>query len=508
MSDLILAIDRGTTNVKASLFDFSLNEIAVSSHANPPVLSPHEHWAEADMEVLWESAAAAVRALWADGHDPARVRAVVMAGQGNGLFLVDDAGQPVRPAILSLDGRATDVINSWKVDGRYANAVDRLKSPFVPGAPLPLLAWLADHEPEVLAQARYALFSKDWIRLKLTGEAATDRSDASGAGLIDHDTQSYAEAVFDDLDVDAQRLMPPLLASSAQAGVVTSEAAAATGITAGVPVVVGAHDICACHNGFATLSSTALVSIFGTWFINLFITPSTAGVPLAINHPEPGFFLSGAGDGNAGAVLDTMIGVFYPGELQRKEDVYALVDQEVASAPPSRMILAPHLFGHALDPTAIGGLLGIERNVSRAAIMRAVCEGILLGNMAYLASLPHYADLDEFWMAGGGSQSQIIPKMMADIVGRPVNIAQTREMVGRGAAISALIGLGELRSVADAPRPTIARTFAPDPTMQSYYQQKLAIMEDLLLAREPLLKRLTSIKMPVKADASSAHSKR
>jgi len=506
MSDLILAIDRGTTNVKASLFDMALNEVAVASHANPAVLSPHEHWAEADMEVLWESAAAAVRALWADGHNPARVRAVVMAGQGNGLFLVDAAGQPVRHAILSLDSRATAVVDTWKVDGRYADAVGCLKSPFVPGAPVPLLAWLEVHEPEVLAKARYALFSKDWIRLKLTGEAATDLSDASGAGLIDHTTQYYAESVFNDLGVaDAVRLMPPLLSSSAQAGEVTSEAAAATGLPAGVPVMVGAHDICACHNGFATLSPTALVSIFGTWFINLFITPSTANVPLAINHPKPGFFLSGAGDGNAGAVLDTMIGVFYQAELQRKEDVYALVDHEVASAPPSRMILVPHLFGHALDPAAIGGLLGIERNVSRAAIMRAVCEGILLGNMAYLASLPHYADLDEFWMTGGGSQSRNIPQMMADIVGRPVNVAQTSEMVGRGAAICALVGLGELGSVGDALRPKIARTFTPDPTMQNYYLQKLAIMEDILLARQPLLKLLTSIEMPMTAESNPLH---
>jgi L-xylulokinase len=497
MSDLILAIDRGTTNVKATLFDMSLHEIAVSSHANPAVLSPHDLWAEADMELLWQSAATAVRALWADGYDPARVRAVVVAGQGNGLFLVDAAGQPVRPGILSLDGRAAPLVDTWKADGRYAAAVDTLKFPFGPGAPLPLLAWLAKHEPEVLGLARYALFSKDWIRLKLTGEAATDFTDASGAGLINHASQTYADDVFSDLGIaDARHLMPPLLQSSAQAGKVTPQAAASTGLPAGVPVMAGAHDICACHNGFATLSPTALVTIFGTWLINLFVTPTTDGAPLAINHPEPGAFLSGAGDGNAGAVLDIMIGVFYQGESQGDTDVYALVDDEVASAPPSRMLFAPHLFGHALDPAAIGGLLGMERNVSRATMMRVVCEGIVLGNVAYLASFPHYADLDEIWLAGGGAKSRNIPQMMADAVGRPVHVAQTTEMVGRGAAISALIGLGELGGVVDAPRPAIAKTFTPDPTMRDYYQQKLAIMQDILLAREPLFKRMAGIELP------------
>jgi L-xylulokinase len=499
MSDLILAIDRGTTNVKASLFDLALNEIAVSSHANPAVLSPQENWAEADMELLWQSAVAAVEALWAQGHDAARVCAVVMAGQGNGLFLVDHAGQPVRPAILSLDSRAATIVDAWKEDGRYADASDRLKYPFTPGSPLPLLAWLADHEPETLAEARYALFSKDWIRLKLTGEVATDFSDASGAGLIDHETQGYAESVFTDLGVaDAERLMPPLLHSSAQSGQVTSEAAAKIGLPVGIPVIVGAHDICACHNGFATLSLATLVSIFGTWFVNLFIASSTDGADLAINHPESGFFLSGAGDANAGAVFDTMIGIFYQAELQRNEDVYALVDNEVAGASPSRMIFAPHLFGHALDSTAIGGLLGVERDVTRASIMRAVCEGIVLGNVAYLTFFPQYIELDEFWMAGGGSKSQNIPQIMADAVGRPVYVAETSEMVGRGAAVSALIGLGKLGSVGDAPRPTIKKIFTPDPTMQQYYQQKLAIMKDILQENEPLLKRLASIEIPVK----------
>ncbi len=499
MSDLILAIDRGTTNVKASLFDMALNEIAVSSHANPAVLSPQEHWAEADMELLWQSAVAAVQALWAEGHNPARVCAVVMAGQGNGLFLVDQAGQPVRPAILSLDSRAANLVDTWKDDGRYADAANRLKSPFVPGSPLPLLAWLADHEPKILAEAHYALFSKDWIRLKLTGEIATDFSDASGAGLIDHEAQDYAESVFADLGVaDAGRLMPPLLQSNAQAGEVTSKAAAETGLPMGIPVIVGAHDICACHNGFATLSPTALVSILGTWFVNLFLTPASSNATLSINHPEPGCFLSGAGDGNAGAVLDTMINVFYQKELQANEDVYALVDKEVSSAPPSKMIFAPHLFGHALDSAAIGGLLGIERGVNRAAMMRAVCEGIVLGNVAYLTFFPQYAELDEFWMAGGGSKSQNVPQIMADAVGRPVHVAETSEMVGRGAAVSALIGLGKLGSVGDAPRPSIAKTFTPDPTMLNYYQQKLDIIKDILQEKESLLKRLAGIEIPAK----------
>ena len=121
----------------------------------------------------------------------------------------------------------------------------------------------------------------------------------------------------------------------------------------------------------------------------------------------------------------------------------------------------------------------------------------MLGNAAYLALFPHYATLDEIWLAGGGAKSKEMPQMLADIVSHPVNIAETTEMAGRGAAISALIGLGKLGSTCDAPRPTIARSFTPNPAMQDYYQQKLAIMNEILLAGDSRHKRLATIKLPV-----------
>jgi len=208
LSDLILAVDRGTTNVKATLFDLALNQVAVVCHANPAVQSLHDLWAEADVEALWQAATSAVQKLWADGNDPARVRAVVMAGQGNGLFLIDGDGQPVRRGILSLDSRANSLVKQWQDDGRYAQAITRLSFPFGPSGQLSLLAWLAGNEPEVLARAQHALFSKDWIRYRLTGAVATDFTDASGAALLDHASQGYAENVFADFGIsDSIRLL-------------------------------------------------------------------------------------------------------------------------------------------------------------------------------------------------------------------------------------------------------------------------------------------------------------
>lgn len=497
MADLVLVIDRGTTIVKASLFDRNLDQVAVASAKNPAVKVPAAGWAEADIEDLWQTVCAAVRQLWTDGNDPGLVRAVIVAGQGNGLILLDGEGRPVRNGILSLDSRANGIVEGWKADCRYARAAETLRFPFGPPAPLPLLAWLDQNEPETLRAARQLIFSKDWTRFKLTGKIATDLTDASGAGLIEAASASYANDVFDLLGLaHIGPLMPPLLPSAAQAGDITAAAADATGLPAGLPVFTGSHDVCACHNGLATLSPGAVAIIFGTWAIDLFLLPEGAVAPVMISHPEPGRFLSGAGDGNAGAVLDMMIGVLYNTEQARVPDYYQQMEAEAASAPPSHLLFVPHLFGHALDGAATGGFLGLDARTTRAGLIRAVYEGIILSNCAYLASFPNFDGLEEVWLAGGGAKSAVLGQILADTLGRPVHVARDSELVGRGAAISAMIGLGDLARVTDAPKPAIARSFAPNPAFRDYYLQKLAILGELMTSEAPLARKLAALSLP------------
>lgn len=497
MADLILVIDRGTTNVKASLFDRDLKQVAVATVRNPPQVSPAAGWAEGDMDALWDTACSALRQLWVDGNDPGRVRALVMAGQSNGLMLVDGDGRPVRPAILSLDTRANGILDEWKADGRYDRALRTLRMAFHSSSPLVLLAWLSRHEPETLKAARHLLSAKDWFRFRLTGDIATDRTDASSSCLTDPLAGDYATGLFAELGLaHVNRLIPPLRSSAEPAGRVTAPAAAATGLPAGLPVFTGAVDVCACHNSLATASPGTAVVIFGTWAVDLFTVPQDSVLPIMMNHPEPGHFLSGVGDGNAGTVLDRMIGLLYGIDPANAAEIYAQVEDEAEAAPPSRLLFVPHLFGHAIDGSATGSILGLDGHSSRSALIRAVYEGIILNNCAYLAANPNADALDQIWLAGGGAKSRVLGQILADTLGCPVHVARDSEMVGRGAAISALIGLGELAGFTDAAPPEIARSFLPRPENRDYYGQKLAILDEVLRSGGPLVQRLASLPLP------------
>lgn len=497
MADLILVIDRGTTNVKASLFDRNLEQVAVATVRNPAQILTAPGWVEGDMDALWDTACSALHQLWADGNDPDRVRAVVVTGQGNGLMLVDGAGRPVRHAILSLDTRANGILEEWKANGRYDRALQIFRMAFHTSSPLVLLAWLSRHEPETLKAARHLLAAKDWFRFRLTGHIATDLTDASGSCLTDPLAGDYATGQFAELGLaHVTRLMPPLRSSAEPAGRVITAAATATSLPPGLPVFTGAADVCACHNGLATASPRTAVVIFGTWAVDLFTVPQDSVLPIMMNHPEPGHFLSGVGDGNAGTVLDRMIGLLYGIDPANAAEIYAQVEDEAEAAPPSRLLFVPHLFGHAIDGSATGSILGLDGHSSRSALIRAVYEGIILNNCAYLAASPNTDALEQIWLAGGGAKSRVLGQILADTLGRPVHVAQESEMVGRGAAISALIGLGELPGFTDAAPPAIAHSFLPRPENRDYYGQKLAILGEILQSGGPMVQRLASLPLP------------
>ncbi|MCA0273543.1 MAG: hypothetical protein LCH69_15985 [Proteobacteria bacterium] len=497
MADLTLVIDRGTTNVKASLFDRDLNQVAVATERNPVPNYPAPCWAESDMDALWEVACSAVCQLWTDGNDPKAVRAVVVAGQGDGLMLLDGSGQPVRPVIMSLDARANGLLDEWRADGRYDMVFQTARMVIRACSALALLAWMDRHEPQSLETARHLLFAKDWFRFRLTGDIATDLTDASVSCLIDAATGGYATGMFGKLGLGhLTRLFPPLRSSAEEAGQITGEAAAALGLPAGLPVFTGANDNCAGHGGLATLSPKAAAVIFGTWVVDLFIVAKDSPAPVIMSHPEPGHFLSGVGDNNAGTVLDGMIGLLYGTEPGLAADAYGRAETDAATAPPSRLLFVPHLFGHAFDGAATGSFLGLDGRTSRQGLIRAVYEGLVLSNCAYLATCLDTDALEEIWLAGGGAKSRVLGQILADALGRPVHVARDSEMVGRGAAISALIGLGELKGFADAPRPVIGRTFAPQPAMKAYYAQKLAMLGGLMQSGNPLARQLAEISLP------------
>ena len=265
---LLLGLDAGNTVIKAVLFDAAGRQLAASER-NGASSTPAPGHVERDMDELWANAAAVIRdCLDKAGVDPGAVAAVGCAGHGNGLYLLDRAGAPLL-AIQSLDSRAAALADELGADGNGARLHALcLQEPWPSQTPT-LLAWLRRHAPDIYASAGTAFLCKDFVTFRLTGRRTSDISDMSGAGLLRLPDCRYDDDLLAAYGLaDARALLPDLLWPTEIAGQVTAEAAAATGLAAGTPVVAGLFDVVASALGSGVVDEGQASIIAGTWSIN------------------------------------------------------------------------------------------------------------------------------------------------------------------------------------------------------------------------------------------------
>ena len=239
----IIAFDAGGSAVKAALYDELGAELAVAAVGMPP-LHPGPGCLERDPEAMWAAVCDVTRkVLSASGVEPSSISAVGLTGYGNGLFLVDRDGRPVRNAILSPDLRAQAIVASWRAEGAEARSAALTYNPQFPGKPLPLIAWLEAHEPEALQRADRALFCKDYLRFRLTGAIGLEISDMSSASLADQRLRRWTPDVLEPFGLSRYaRLFGDGVEPLTIAGAVTEKAAAETGLAAGTSVSAGYAD--------------------------------------------------------------------------------------------------------------------------------------------------------------------------------------------------------------------------------------------------------------------------
>lgn len=485
MSQCVLVVDRGSTNVKAVLFDTLGQEIRLASRPSQKPLSPHASWYEQDMAQMWDDTVAAIREVLSDEGSPREILGVFVAGQGNGLMPLGKDLRPSRAGILSLDSRASEIFTAWQADGRYQQAAQTVGMPFAVGSPLPLLAWFKEHAAQEYAAMHKVVFSKDWIRQQLCGVLCTDPSDASGAGLMNLAENRYAQEIFNLLGLDDIRSkLPDIRPSNEIVGHVTLAASRATGLLAGTPVFCGAHDIGAFPFGVGSLDSRQLVTVLGTWGLNLLPVKTPAGAVAAFFHTVPNYFLAVFGDGNSGGCLDAMISLLCAQECDKASQegisVYAYIDRMISGREPSSVLFQPYMFGSPLNPGASAGFTGLRSWHDRADLLRAIYEGIVFGHLANIQLIPGQDKLEAIWLIGGGSNSPVVGQLFADITGLPVKIPRHKEITARGGALLALVGLGVYASYADACRePALDAIYVPNEAQRSYYQEKFRIFSEL-----------------------------
>ena len=334
MTQYLLGIDNGSTATKAALFDLAGRELAVAGR-KPATSSPAPGWHEREMDAMWRATAEAIReVLQKSGVDPGEIAAVAAAGYGNGLYLVDKAGRPVRPAIDSSDGRARAIIDRWLAAGVWERVLPQTAQSLWPAQPNALLAWLRDHEPETLARACWVLCAKDYTRFRLTGHIAMELTDMSATSLMSVTEGHYDGAILDAFGLgDLSHLMPPLVRPEEIVGEVTAAAAAETGLRAGTPVAAGMFDIDACGLAAGMVEESQLVLVSGTWGNNQYISTTpvvSKKIFMTSCYAIPGHYLMLEGSPTSAGNLEWILGELLGGALD-----YDALSAEVAATAPA-----------------------------------------------------------------------------------------------------------------------------------------------------------------------------
>jgi len=493
----LLGIDNGGTVAKAAIFAPDGREVAVAS-SKTESLGPSPGWVEFDAETLWQATAAAVRrAIQKAGIAPAAIAAVACTGHGNGLYLVDAEGRPVRNAIFSSDARARPYVERWTAEGVDRAVRPKTMQALWPGQPNAILAWLADREPDVVGRTRWCLMCKDYIRMRLTGEAFAELTDMSGTSLLDVGTGQYDAGLLDAFGIGAwAEKLPPLRLAADVCGRVTPSAAEATGLTPGTPVAGGLFDIDACALSSALLDESQLGMTFGTWGINQYVaaTPVVDGVFMTSRYCVPGRFLMLEGSATSAGNLEWFLAQFFPAETASARDAgrdpYAEINAwvEATAADEAGLLFLPFLYGSSVGADATGCLVGLSARHGRRHIARAVYEGVVFGHLLHLERLLAVRAMPQSIRASGGAaRSDVWMQMAADVFQRPVEVPDGNELGALGAAMCAAVAVGLYADypAACAAMTRCSRRFSPNADLAKTYAAKYTRFTRLLDALEP-----------------------
>lgn len=455
---MYVGIDVGTSVVKAAAFDAGGRELAVE--ARPVGLDLRGGAVEQDMEEVYAAVVAVLEAVTARVPEP--VELAGLTGQGDGVWLVDAAGRPVRPALSWMDGRAHDLVDQWLADGTFEAVFRRTGSAVFPGCPGPLLAWLDRHEPKSLEAAAAAVYCKDMVFQRLTGgaRAVTDVSDAS-MPFLDPRTRRYDNGVVELLGLTHRR---GLLAPVADP-VATGEAYGA-GLPSGTRLANGPYDLPACALGAGVTASGDGLLIVGTCLAAL-----VAGTELDLDGEPAGLYISTDRPGHWLRAMPAMVGTAALDWVLRTTGVrHAEVDALLAATPPGAhgVRVLPYFAPSGerapfVEPRLRAELTGVCLESTPADLIRATCEGIGYAARHCLAAAGLSGSLA---VCGGGTRSPAWMRLLADVLGRPLGVVEG-EVGARGAVLAAAARYGVPLDTAAWSGPT--RVIEPDPDRAAHY---------------------------------------
>ena len=472
---LFLGLDVGTSGVKAVLVDRS-GDVVGSATTALTLQTPKPGWAEQDPDAWWTASLTAIREVCAKVGN-ASVAAVGISGQMHSSVFLDRDGNVIRPALLWCDGRTTAECREIE---RRVGGEERLRdltsNPALEGFTLPKVLWLRNHEPAAFERLATLLLAKDYIRYRLTGDLATDPSDASATLMYDTAKLRWSEEILSAVGLNAS-ILPPVGGSSEVLGRVNAAAARATGLPVGTPVVGGGADNACGAAGVGVVAPGEAVASWGT--------SGTLLAPLAepkvdpalrahtFCHVVPGvWYLMGVVLSAGGAFA------WYRDQLARDvagtPNANMTLNDEAATIPRGAegVTFLPYLQGERTphrNANARGAFLGLTLAHTRAHLSRAVVEGIsfaLRDSLGILQSLG--LSPNELLLTGGGAKSPFLRQLQAEVFGIPVTTVNREEGPAYGAALLAAVGAGAFPDLAAATGATLARQTPVSPAASAH----------------------------------------
>jgi xylulokinase len=491
-----LGLDIGTGGSRALLVDElgGIKSAFTASHEDMRMERPL--WAEQRPENWWDAAQAAIcGVLGQAGVSGADVRGIGLSGQMHGLVLLDTADNVVRPALIWCDQRSQPQVDYINRAVGADMVLRYTANPVVTGFTLPKLLWVRDNEPAQFDRVRKVLLPKDYIRFRLTGEYASEVSDASGTSLFDVVQRTWSYEMCDALGLD-RSILPAVYESQEVSGSLTPEAAGVLGLQAGTPVVGGGGDQAASAVGNGIVEAglvSCTIGTSGVVFAHM-DTPSydVLGRVHTFCHAVPNkWHVMGVTQG-AGLSLQ-----WFRNQLAAGAD-YAELTKEAELSPPGALGLfwLPYLMGERtphLDAAARAAWVGLTNSHTRADMLRSVIEGVCYSQKDGLDIIEGMGvPVESVRLSGGGAKSVFWRQLMADILGKPVATLASQEGSAYGAAILALVGTGAYGNVEEACRNVIREVerVRPRSTETSAYADLHKVFQALYPALKPLYGRL------------------
>jgi xylulokinase len=485
---LLIGIDLGTSGVKTVLFNPEAGEILAVAAQEYPVHKPAADRAEQDPEVWWQAAVNTVHQVTAQAGRR-DITAISFSGQMHGTVLLNRHGIPLHPAIIWADQRSAEAcrtLTNTVGPEAYVKIAGTLPATGFLGA---TLVWLAQPAPDLLARTSQVVLPKDYVRRRMTGQTATDISDAAGTGIFDVSHKHWADPILAKVDLSSD-LLPEVIPSTAVAGELVKAAADALGLAAGLPVIAGCADqpAQAIGNGLIAPGKASVTTGSGGQVFTP-IQPEKSGLRAdprlhVFNHAVPDMWYVMGAILSAGLSLRWLRNVT---GLPPTAAAYAILSEEAAAVPPGAdgLLFLPYLSGERtphMDPLARGGFIGLSHFHRRGHLARAIMEGVAFAlRQALEISLELGGRVELIIAAGGGAQSNIWRQIQADVFGRPLRQSVQSEQAGLGAALLAGVGVGVFSDLAEASAAVVQYGPVTEPSAlsQRFYDERYKLFSQL-----------------------------